>query len=245
MAKVSKRLRFEILRRDNHQCRYCGAGAPDVKLVVDHVMPEALGGSSEPANLVAACEPCNSGKTSTMPGAPLVENVTQDAMRWAEAMEFAARCKEAELTERLERNAGFLNEWKDYPAVPLPDDWEAAIDRLRVAGMTDRLFREAIAVAMGARNVALDNRFRYFCGVSWRMVTDLQEIARDTLGQDLAERSPAFVEALAGDGMLWSPLKEDVRRAVDEAVRQCRITVSPWQRDEMVVQLTDALKDRA
>ena len=29
---VSKRLRFEILRRDNHACRYCGQMAPDVKL---------------------------------------------------------------------------------------------------------------------------------------------------------------------------------------------------------------------
>ena len=26
---VSKRLRYEILRRDNHTCRYCGASAPD------------------------------------------------------------------------------------------------------------------------------------------------------------------------------------------------------------------------
>ncbi|AWN05089.1 HNH endonuclease [Gordonia phage Easley] len=36
---VSKRLRYEILRRDNHTCRYCGATAPDVPLTVDHVVP--------------------------------------------------------------------------------------------------------------------------------------------------------------------------------------------------------------
>lgn len=34
---VSKRLRYEILRRGNHTCRYCGASAPDVPLRVDHV----------------------------------------------------------------------------------------------------------------------------------------------------------------------------------------------------------------
>lgn len=31
---VSKRLRYEILRRDDHACRYCGDRAPDVKLTV-------------------------------------------------------------------------------------------------------------------------------------------------------------------------------------------------------------------
>ena len=36
---LSKRLRYEILRRDNHTCRYCGASAPDVTLTVDHVVP--------------------------------------------------------------------------------------------------------------------------------------------------------------------------------------------------------------
>src|SRR6185369_3226628 len=60
---VSKRLRFEILRRDNHTCRYCGRSAPEVKLTVDHVKPEALGGRTEPDNLVAACSDCNAGKT--------------------------------------------------------------------------------------------------------------------------------------------------------------------------------------
>lgn len=65
---VSKRLRYEILRRDNHTCRYCGASAPDVPLRVDHVTPVALGGSDKPENLVTSCEPCNSGKSSTIVG---------------------------------------------------------------------------------------------------------------------------------------------------------------------------------
>lgn len=34
---VSKRLRYEILRRDNHTCRYCGGAAPDVVLTEDAI----------------------------------------------------------------------------------------------------------------------------------------------------------------------------------------------------------------
>ena len=56
--------RFEVLSRDNFTCQYCGARAPNVQLVVDHVIPVAHGGTNEPANLVAACFACNAGKGS-------------------------------------------------------------------------------------------------------------------------------------------------------------------------------------
>lgn len=80
---VSKRLRYEILRRDNHACRYCGATAPGVKLNVDHVIPTSLGGSDKPDNLVSACADCNGGKTSSMPNAMPVEDVNQETLRQA------------------------------------------------------------------------------------------------------------------------------------------------------------------
>lgn len=86
---ISRRLRFEILRRDNHACRYCGRRAPDVELTVDHVIPTTLGGSDDPSNLVAACSDCNSGKSSVPADAPLVAEVAADALRWRRAIEQA------------------------------------------------------------------------------------------------------------------------------------------------------------
>ena len=80
---VSKRLRYEILRRDNHACRYCGAAAPSVKLNVDHVIPTSLGGNDRPENLVTACADCNGGKTSSLPNAEPVADVDQEAFRHA------------------------------------------------------------------------------------------------------------------------------------------------------------------
>lgn len=93
---VSKRLRYEVLRRDSHTCRYCGASAPDVLLRVDHVTPVALGGTDTPENLVTACDPCNSGKSSTIEGfvaqaraevvPPSVEVLADEAERlWLDA----------------------------------------------------------------------------------------------------------------------------------------------------------------
>jgi 5-methylcytosine-specific restriction endonuclease McrA len=35
---VNKRTRFEVFKRDNHTCRYCGGTAPDVVLTVFRYM---------------------------------------------------------------------------------------------------------------------------------------------------------------------------------------------------------------
>jgi hypothetical protein len=60
---VTKKLRFEVLKRDSFRCQYCGASAPEVLLQVDHIKPVAGGGSDDIWNLVTSCQPCNSGKS--------------------------------------------------------------------------------------------------------------------------------------------------------------------------------------
>ena len=60
---ISKKIRFEVLKRDSFTCQYCGAKAPDAILVIDHVKPVAAGGTSDIMNLVTSCEPCNQGKS--------------------------------------------------------------------------------------------------------------------------------------------------------------------------------------
>jgi hypothetical protein len=110
---VSKRLRYEILRRDNHTCRYCGDSAPDVKLQVDHVVPTALGGTDEPSNLVTACEPCNGGKSASNPDAPVVDDVAQDALRWSKAMEAAADAQRSQAMHVADQADALIGWWTD------------------------------------------------------------------------------------------------------------------------------------
>ena len=67
MAKrepLSKGIRFEVFKRDNFTCQYCGAKAPDVILEVDHINPIKLGGTNEIMNLVTSCFNCNRGKSA-------------------------------------------------------------------------------------------------------------------------------------------------------------------------------------
>ena len=61
---IPKGLRFDILKRDNFTCQYCGATAPAVKLHVDHIKPWALVKKHERNNLTTACKDCNLGKSA-------------------------------------------------------------------------------------------------------------------------------------------------------------------------------------
>jgi len=60
---ISKRLRFEIFKRDGFRCSYCGATPEISELRVDHVTPRAKGGSDDPDNLATSCHDCNAGKS--------------------------------------------------------------------------------------------------------------------------------------------------------------------------------------
>lgn len=79
---VSKRLRYEVLRRDNYTCRYCGAFAPVAVLEVDHVIPRKHGGTDTLENLVTACDACNNGKAAALPEHWLVEEIERAAREW-------------------------------------------------------------------------------------------------------------------------------------------------------------------
>lgn len=62
---ISKKLRFEIFKRDNFTCQYCGRQTPDVILEVDHISPKAKGGDDDIQNLITSCFDCNHGKGIT------------------------------------------------------------------------------------------------------------------------------------------------------------------------------------
>ena len=223
-SPVSKRLRFEVLRRDNHACRYCGATAPEVKLTVDHVIPVALGGTSDPSNLVTACEPCNAGKSSVPPDAPLVDDVAADALRWSRAMERAHAAARQSLALAAERRVVFREMWDEWKysdakgrphTVPLPDDWENSIDRFSDAGIDEGDFREAIRITMSSN---ARNEFRYMCGVIWGWIAERQEMA----GQILDSEAPDGSQADDLTGVLLQRARlgiardghADIRRAV-------------------------------
>ena len=172
---VTKRTRFEVLKRDNYTCRYCRS--VEGELTIDHVTPVTLGGTDDPSNLVAACRDCNAGKSSTSPDEVTVGAVADDHIRWSAAMRHAAEIRATGRTELERYVAAFDKAWQDMWSTP--GNYEQSIESLYKAGLPVELLVESVKITINAYGVL--SRFNYFCGVAWRHVNELQEIARGLL----------------------------------------------------------------
>jgi hypothetical protein len=214
---LSKRLRFEILRRDNHACRYCGASAPDAELTVDHVVPVALGGSDEPSNLVAACKECNTGKSSSSPDAALVDDISADAFRWGQAIRAAAEIMLRDHFQNAEVQQQFLDAWNSWTYgfrnehMPLPPGWRHSVDSLLAAGLPIEVLCECVDIAAPKTHVQMDVKFRYMCGIAWRKVGELRGIASTLVGTDEQQQS---INPVTGE-----PIADPAHRTVEQALR--------------------------
>lgn len=61
---IPQSVRFNVFRRDNFTCRYCGRSSPEVVLHCDHAKSVRDGGGNSEDNLVTSCVDCNYGKSS-------------------------------------------------------------------------------------------------------------------------------------------------------------------------------------
>lgn len=184
---VSKRLRYEILRRDGFTCRYCGASAPDVALEVDHIIPVALGGTDNPRNLVAACVDCNSGKASSAPDSDHIADADAADLRWSQAMREAAAQMQNE--ERLWDDGvqAFIHEWSAWKfpngsICDLPADWRTRIRHMLRAGLPQPIMVELVETTMA--NNGVSDPWAYFVACCMRRIDAIQERASEILRGD-------------------------------------------------------------
>jgi pyruvate/2-oxoglutarate dehydrogenase complex dihydrolipoamide acyltransferase (E2) component len=196
---LSKRLRFEIFKRDGFRCIYCGATPMQKALHVDHVVAVADGGGDTPENLVTACADCNLGKGAV----PLERKKLATPVATEADEDHADQIREYLRLQREIQGA------RKEAVNAIADYWEERIGGMTVA-MYDRLLQliaewpyqkliEAIDITarkLGTPGQEFDgrgaeNQARYFHGIlrKWR-----------TQGQpDAAPTSPAAEPAPAPD----------------------------------------------
>ena len=223
--KVSKALRFEILRRDNFRCHYCGTEATQTELHVDHVVPQSLGGSNDPSNLVTACAECNSGKAGRTLDEPVLAAVDEKAQRYATAVEQAiAERRQVLATERQTKDA-FRAEWNRWePAEPLPAGFAESVRQFMRAGLDWEDIVDSIEVAMSRHDIRgrENGRFKYFCGVCNRKIEDIRKRAGElTAGEDLAAPQPQWHQAVRDAFTMRAEHEiEELTDLVEAAIRE-------------------------
>lgn len=168
---LSVRTRFEVFKRDNFTCRYCGRKTPEVVLEVDHVVPVCDGGTNDEMNLVTACWECNSGKA----GVQLSEVVTGEDPhdRAILLMEKQRQLREydyvlAQLLAVREQTAEDLLSWwceeADVDQIP-KNQFRWLVSQLEHVAPTT--IREAMSIALG-RGMTRDWRYVMVIIRNWR-----------------------------------------------------------------------------
>lgn len=114
---LSKKIRFEVFKRDAFKCQYCGASAPDVILEVDHIDPLSKNGADEMLNYITACQACNAGKSDRR-----LDDKTTLAKQIAQLQELSERRDQLEMM--LKWRSG-IKEIKDVEVDEVCTAWAA------------------------------------------------------------------------------------------------------------------------
>lgn len=169
---ISKRIRFEIFKRDGFTCAYCGGTPPAVILHIDHITAVAAGGGNEIDNLTTACEGCNLGKGARDLTA-IPQSLAAKAAHVAEA-EAQLRGYQEILSakrDRLEREMWMVAELLEPGCGDkgMRRDWlqsiKSFIDQLGYYSVLD-----AAEIALASRTYTPRRTFLYFCGVCWKRI---------------------------------------------------------------------------
>lgn len=168
---ITKRTRYEVLKRDNHACRYCGAIAPDVKLQVDHVIPVALGGTDNPDNLVAACVACNSGKSSVPAGADVAADVKQRALQFKRDYDAALQAQVIKIRASKQYRGWFAAHWSDRVGDRVVIGWESTLDHWHSLDVPWEVVENAIDIAASKTTLRnMEAVYKYMCGIVWNVI---------------------------------------------------------------------------
>lgn len=220
---VSKRLRFEIFRRDHHACRYCGATASDTKLTIDHVVPTALGGTDEPSNLVTACKDCNAGKTSSVPNTWHLADVSTDGLQAAHLPEVSVHGTNRLANELL----GHLDIKDDEQARQLAN--ETRISREEDEGDEQPVLTTLEWAVLGAVGEVVDKAAAFGSAVRG-LLLQLPAQTREELARDCAAELTVYLgdDWSEYDLLHWMVRRVRVTGVRDPAEERTGSNDDPW-----------------
>lgn len=171
---ISKKLRFEVFKRDNFTCQYCAAKPPKVPLEIDHLLPVCKKGTNHIDNLITACFDCNRGK-----GGSELTSVPQTIIEKSDIKKLALfqyRQYQKILAEEKKQIEFDINQVEVvfssvFEGYCLTDKF-----KLSIKNFVKKLGIEIVIEAMERSCNRINDRqdaIKYFCGVCWNKIREL------------------------------------------------------------------------
>ncbi len=167
---IGKTKRFNIFKRDEFTCQYCGATPPKAVLHLDHIHPVSKGGGNSEDNLITSCFDCNMGKGAKLldrKPEPLKDKAARIAETEAQISGYSKIL--AKKRERIESEA-----WEVVHILTdeneIRKDWFKSIMMfIEKLGVIETMESMDIAVSVKLSSHET-TQFKYFCGVCWTKI---------------------------------------------------------------------------
>jgi len=174
---ISKKLKFEVFKRDGFQCAYCGKSPPEVILEIDHIEPTSRGGNDDINNLLTACFDCNRGKRDILLDKTpnqLIENYEILKEKEEQLKEYRKLIKKIE--GRIENDINEIGEiFNSYFENRIFTD---AFKQFTVKKFLNLLPKhkviEALHLACNRINNDSTKATKYFCGICWNWIKGIK-----------------------------------------------------------------------
>ncbi|MGA2774931.1 MAG: HNH endonuclease signature motif containing protein [Candidatus Omnitrophota bacterium] len=250
---MNKKLRFEVFKRDNFTCKYCGRIPPVAILEVDHIIPVCEGGKEDMSNYVTSCFDCNKGKGKVLLskiGSKIdysEENAKLEEGR-LQLEEYRKFLKQ--VTKSLEKQVEEVNSYwnlKDNYKFSLSESGKVSIRKF-LKFLPPEKIKEAIEIACNKfpkiTKENVEKRFSYMCGIlhNWKA-----ELTGDTSHKDTREvinywnrkRPQDWKEA--SEGFIGQLLKQydvtTIKYCIDTVVKEQR----GWATFDAVVEMVNSM----
>ncbi len=172
---ISKKIRFEVFKRDGFRCAYCGKIPPQVILEVDHIQPKSKEGKDDINNLITACFDCNRGKNSTpLNKIPpkLKDNLSVLKEQETQIKEYRNFVKK--IDNRLKKDMNEIDEiYKNqYSEWKFSDTFKNISLKKFLTSLPKHEIIEAIYIAINKYPRNKNKVIPYFCGICWRKIKE-------------------------------------------------------------------------
>jgi hypothetical protein len=169
---ISKKIRFEVFKRDGFTCAYCGKNPPDIVLEIDHIEPRAKGGGDGMENLVTSCFDCNRGKKhiqldkvppKLMEQMEIMKEMQEQLASYRYVMKLAEITLDQDIDVVCKIYSDYFKEWI------LSDNFKNTSLRTFLKKIDVFRVKEAMIKACNVTNDS-DRAIKYFCACCWKTI---------------------------------------------------------------------------
>lgn len=176
---ISKKIRFEVFKRDGFKCAYCGNNPPAVILEVDHIEAKSTGGNDDINNLITSCFSCNRGKRDIslkkIP-AKLQENIEIIKEQENQIKEYRKFINKIE--NRIKKDIEEINliYSSNYPEYEFSYTFKNISLKRFLSLLPKHEIIDSLNLAISKFRHDKDSVIRYFCGICWSKIKSKEEV---------------------------------------------------------------------